>query len=284
MSVSSAVPGSTTAVRRRPLMVPFVLAVLVAAVGWLAPGVARAGAAPNGGPGTVADDPPITPGSGWQTFTFDGVNSFDFEGPFTFTSGTPAVVSVTDAFCRGDQFRVYDNAVPIGDTSPVPVDTACSPSVGNADAAFHDPAYSKGSFLVPAGPHSITIQAIVSPFGSGGAYLRVDACTVFGAGDLVGTAGNDVICGSAGPDRIAALDGDDLIFTFGGDDQIAAGGGNDTVYAGAGADRIAGDAGTDALDGQEGNDLISGGDGTDTAYGGDGTDTCVAETRLYCEA
>ncbi len=262
-------------------------ALFAAGLVFLPSGVAHAGPG-NGGQGAVQVDPPITPGAGWSStlatppaFFFGPTNSFNSEGPFTFSSATPAVVSVTDDFNQGDQFRVFDNSVVLGDTNPVPPGNGGE--VGPV-AAFSDPAYSHGSFLVGAGSHSITIQAIASPFGGGRGYIRVDVCTVFGSGDLTGTEGPDVICGSAGADRIAALGGDDLIFAFGGDDQIAAGAGNDTVYAGSGNDRIAGGDGDDLLDGQDGNDQIIGGAGTDTLYGGNGTDGCLqGETVRTCE-
>lgn len=253
-------------------------------------------ASSNGVVGPAGDDPPITPNSGWHMFSWPGGGQpFNVEGPFTFTSATPAVVSVTDAFCRGDAFRVYDNNVAIGDTSSVPIDTNCTqPAVVNADAAYSDTSFSHGSFLVPAGSHSITIQAIVNPqVNGGGGYLRVDACTVFGSGFLQGTASADVICGSAGADQVLGLAGDDLIFTFAGNDSIRGGDGNDRVYAGDGNDSIVGDAGNDRLDGQEGDDKIAGGLGNDTIFGGTGadstdagagTDACVAEIEVNCES
>ena len=273
---------------RRTPRLAVVSAVLAAGLAFLSPGMASAGPG-NGGQGLAQDDPPIAPGAGWfpttatpPAFFFGGVGSFNAEGPFTFASGAPAVVSVTDDFARGDRFRVFDNAVALGDTTAVPV--APGPEVGPV-AAYSDPAFSHESFLVAAGAHAITIQAIASPFGAGRGYVRVDVCTVFGSGDLTGTNGNDVICGSPGPDRIAALDGDDLVFTFGGDDQIAVGAGADTVYAGTGNDKLSGADGNDLLDAQDGNDQLVAGPGVDTLHGGNGLDACVeGESVFTCEA
>ena len=45
-------------------------------------------------------------------------------------------LSITDDFCSGDQFRIYDEGVPIGDTS-VPTISGCTSAVGPA-AAFDD--------------------------------------------------------------------------------------------------------------------------------------------------
>jgi hemolysin type calcium-binding protein len=90
-------------------------------------------------------------------------------------------------------------------------------------------------------------------------------CTITGAGNILGTAGNDVICGSPGTDRISALGGNDLIRAGAGDDFIDAGSGNDRIEAGAG------------------NDSVAGGNGVDQAIGGPGTDRCVNVETHDCE-
>jgi pimeloyl-ACP methyl ester carboxylesterase len=82
-------------------------------------------------------------------------------------------LNVTDDFCPGDQFRVYDFGAPIGDTPPVAISYSC-PELGPA-AASVNPAYSHRTFLLGPGNHSITIQTITNPFGGGRAYLRVDS-------------------------------------------------------------------------------------------------------------
>jgi hypothetical protein len=144
---------------------------------------AHAGVPDNaGGTGSGADDPPIAVDAGWwatidtpPAFFWGGPGQpFNDEGPFTFTSAGPVEVKVTDDFCKGDQFRIYDFGAPIGDTSAVPVGDC--PMVG-PDAAYADPAYSSGSFPLGPGDHSITIQAIVNPFDGGQGYIRVDSVT-----------------------------------------------------------------------------------------------------------
>ena len=97
-----------------------------------------------------------------------------------------------------------------------------------------------------------------------GHTVSVPACTKSGAGNIVGTPGNDVICGSAGPDNITAGGGNDLVFGRGGNDFITGGAGNDNIL------------------GEAGNDSITGGAGTDRADGGAGTDRCTAEVKLSC--
>jgi hypothetical protein len=125
-------------------------------------------------------DPEIEVDAGWSAttevppafFRFGEGPVFNEEGPFTFTSATPVTVRVTDDFCRGDQFRIFDFGVPIGDTSAVAIG-ACEEM--GPDAAFADPTYSSGSFPLGPGAHSLTIQVIVNPFGSGRGYIRVDS-------------------------------------------------------------------------------------------------------------
>ena len=96
---------------------------------------------------------------------------FAQDGPFEFTGA--GCLSVTDDFQKGDEFRIYDNNVAIGDTSDVAVDNT-GQEVG-PDAAYADATYSSGTFRLGSGSHSITIEAIASPFGGGRGYIRVDS-------------------------------------------------------------------------------------------------------------
>src|SRR5262249_27319822 len=92
--------------------------------------------------------------------------------PWTFTApAVGAIVLVTDAFTAGDRFQVFDFGSSLGLTS--------LPS-GSADCG-DDPVpclatagISKGSFALPSGNHSITINPVLS-LGGGSGYLRVDA-------------------------------------------------------------------------------------------------------------
>jgi Tol biopolymer transport system component len=123
-------------------------------------------------------------------------------------------------------------------------------------------------------------------------WSRLLPCTITGAGQILGTAGNDVICGSAGADSIVASGGDDVIYPGGGNDSVSAGGGNDIVFGDHGNDRIFGDAGNDTLFGDQeddqisggpGDDIASGSEGNDAVSGADGTDECYAESLRGCE-
>jgi len=123
---------------------------------------------------SAAGATPIAVGS-WQPFFFGATGSTATGSPFTFTSSGAALLTVTDAFCRGDRFTVSDGAASLGTTTLVAVDLACDTIVSNPDAALADPGYSSGRFVVGAGAHSIGIVASTSPFPGGGtAFLRYD--------------------------------------------------------------------------------------------------------------
>jgi hypothetical protein len=131
---------------------------------------------PSGGAPAATPKVPIGTGNGWTSttavppaffWTGTGVvfanDSFEFSGK--------SCLSVTDDFDIGDQFRVYLNGAPIGETS--------APGAGagveiGPDAAYADPDYSSGTFIIPVGTHSITIEVIANPFAGGRGYIRVD--------------------------------------------------------------------------------------------------------------
>jgi hypothetical protein len=117
-------------------------------------------------------------GGGWQSFTWSGCgNVLTTNGPFTFTNSSPVVLTVVDAFCRGDQFRVLDNGLLVGVTSLVTPDLTCANQIGDPDAALADPTYSRGTFKIQPGSHSINFQLVQNPFCTGSAFFRLDFCT-----------------------------------------------------------------------------------------------------------
>lgn len=130
----------------------------------------------------------ITVDSGWQSFiTGGGIDGASTAGPWVFTSTTVVKVTVTDAFCRGDEFRVYDRDVLLGDTSDVVSEFPdCPfelffPALARADAALADPAFSHGVFFVGPGTHAIEFEnkALWSETSTGtGAFFRADSVAV----------------------------------------------------------------------------------------------------------
>jgi len=151
----------------------FALAAVMAAAG-----ATSAGASPgaNGsGAGAASPDPPITVGSGWQTAVIFGLGEEDAEGPFTFLSWGPTKLTVTDAYECGDEYEALDSGVSLGKTSMVEINPPGCPYTSEPEEANASPYYSKGTFNLGAGAHSITIKSINAPFGGAGLYLRVDS-------------------------------------------------------------------------------------------------------------
>jgi hypothetical protein len=135
--------------------------------------------------GTCTENPPPPPPAAWTLFQWTGGDGATATGsPFAVSSAEsgPVVMSVTDAFCKGDTFTLSEGATTLGTTSTVPEAPTC-PSGGNPGdtsdpgTAFNDPGYSHGTFALTAGAHSIGIVAANSPFGGGGAYYSVDPMT-----------------------------------------------------------------------------------------------------------
>jgi Ca2+-binding RTX toxin-like protein len=225
----------------------------------------RNGASGTRSSATAQNTAPVPIGGGWIRFDF-GVRG-SVAGPFTFSSRTPVVLSVTDIACLGDRFDILDQGSVASVTSTPALAPECVPPFRTEEPrpAFYRGLYSAGMQLLRPGAHEITIRARTSPFGSGGAFLRVDACTRFltQPGRLAGTAGNDTLCGSPG---------NDVISGGAGNDRIAGGRGADLLRGALGADAIAGGRGSDLLTGQDGTDRLFGDVGTDLAAGGTGRD------------
>jgi hypothetical protein len=144
---------------------------------------------------------PITPGDGWHFFNFPALIGGAGDDCLTYASTGATVVTVTDAFCIGDEFHVYDNNALLGDTSSVlSEDPACS-NVTDPDAAIAA-GFSNGTFKIcAAGAHEIcvTVKELWNPLSGGGAFFRVDpaTCTVAEA-CAEGGAAADAACPTGG--------------------------------------------------------------------------------------
>jgi len=137
----------------------------------------------NGGVASAAPTVPITvpivPGPGWNFFTFPGVIGGAASDCFTYTSTGATAVTVTDAFCLGDEFNVYDNGVLLGNTSSVTSEAPACSGVSNPDLAILAN-YSHGTFKIcAAGAHEIciTVRDLWVLGGPGGAFLKVEDAT-----------------------------------------------------------------------------------------------------------
>ena len=111
----------------------------------------------------------------WTAFDAGPAGSFDAQGLFRFTSDTPVIVRVTDAFCRGDRYRVLDHGHRIGTTSLVPVDTTCSelPFASTGPQGWHAPGYSRIRLVLQPGFHRIRIRSMRSPFGPSTGFISI---------------------------------------------------------------------------------------------------------------
>ena len=104
-----------------------------------------------------------------------GNSAFAGAPPWTFIAGpSGADLTVVDAFLLGDRYEVFDGGVSLGLTSVPAPSGSCG---DNPVPCLADPGASKRTFTLGAGAHSITIKAVVFPFGSGAAYFRVTTGT-----------------------------------------------------------------------------------------------------------
>lgn len=102
--------------------------------------------------------------TGWKQFTTDGgIGGATAAGPYQFESTKLTKVTVTDSYCHGDVFSVFDNGVHIGDTSQIPEELNTCPTrfylsdIARADASMADPTFGDGVFYVGPGSHSLEL-------------------------------------------------------------------------------------------------------------------------------
>ncbi len=166
-----------------------ILAACVASLGLIMTlGIGAAQAASDSGVGVGTPHPAtdVAVDAGWQDFITLGIGIGSEKGPYNFTSTSVVKVTVTDAFCHGDEFGVYNNGTLLGNTSKVIPDVVCTfrlyfPAVARADAAILDPGYSQGTFFVAPGEHSLDFVNTMlwnSTAAGTGAYFRLDSVHV----------------------------------------------------------------------------------------------------------
>jgi PEP-CTERM motif len=116
-----------------------------------------------GGVGSTA-----TTCGGGCTATTSPVAEQTSTSPWTFTGA--ANMFVLDLFISTDRFEVFDNAVSLGLTSAPTAGGACG---GDIACAIADSKYSRASFILGGGSHSLTFVANLSPSGGGAAVFSV---------------------------------------------------------------------------------------------------------------
>ena len=82
---------------------------------------------------------------------------------------------MTDAFCRGDRYRILDHGHRLAMTRAVPVDTLCAqlPFASTGPEGWNDAGYSRVRVVLAPGRHRIRIRSLLSPFGSSTGFLRI---------------------------------------------------------------------------------------------------------------
>ncbi|HEY5011986.1 MAG TPA: hypothetical protein VIK61_04680 [Acidimicrobiia bacterium] len=114
--------------------------------------------------GCVVSGPPDL-SADWIAFDFPAAPSTAIT--FTVYGGsTTSTLEVTDEYCQGDQFEIWDNGKDLGPTSYA-IDSQCNgPNTGDAQTAFTDGGWSAGTFTLPAGTQSVSIQVKTNVTGS----------------------------------------------------------------------------------------------------------------------
>lgn len=116
----------------------------------------------------------LVPNAGYYAFNFD-VSGISVPTAFYFHIDRKALLSVFDCFCAGDFFAVYDGGVIINETS-APSITNCYLFSADPNVCFFDSekSWSTATSSLNVGFHNITLLPLVTPYGKGTAFLRVD--------------------------------------------------------------------------------------------------------------
>ncbi|MEO8096202.1 MAG: PEP-CTERM sorting domain-containing protein [Acidobacteriota bacterium] len=104
---------------------------------------------------------PVVTCGGSCTGTTSPVAEQTSSPPWTFSG--PATIFVVDLFLSTDRFEVFDNAISLGLTSVAVAGGACG---GDIACSIADARYSRGSFGVGAGAHSLTINFLSGQSGA----------------------------------------------------------------------------------------------------------------------
>jgi hypothetical protein len=113
---------------------------------------------------------------GFYAFSYGPSHTFSYQN-FLVKLRQPVWLTVTDCYCPGDRFQVFDNGKPIMVTTECPLVTpSCDVSYeDNAWSCLNNPDFCKGVVLLDAGHHNLTIATINSEVGGGAAFIRMDS-------------------------------------------------------------------------------------------------------------
>lgn len=119
--------------------------------------------------------------AGWYSFAYGKANSIAYR-TFGVVNSQVVIFYITSCFCLGNAFSVYDNGQPILTTSNQNLTPSCTNRTVTPGDCASWPSMSSGSALLLPGRHNLTIVPIVSPYGGGTGFIRVDtACPVPGS-------------------------------------------------------------------------------------------------------
>lgn len=112
---------------------------------------------------------------GFYQFAFGNAETFGF-ARFNFELHHYSLFTLTDGFCEGDTFLIWDHGIPL--FTPT---SACPPvSAGTCDfyqpvpsLAIDDGQHCNGNIVLPPGAHNITIEVLNSPFTGGSAFAML---------------------------------------------------------------------------------------------------------------
>lgn len=112
---------------------------------------------------------------GFYAFSFGASHTYAFQN-FVMKLKKPVWLSVTDCYCPGDSFQVFDFGKPILVTTMCPEQTpSCEMAYeDNAWTCLDDMNFCKGVVLLDTGHHNLTIASINSASNGGAAFLRLD--------------------------------------------------------------------------------------------------------------
>jgi hypothetical protein len=113
----------------------------------------------------------LSKGPTWRNATILQAGQKSLES-FSFTTSDMATLEVTDYQCAGDSFEVYNNDVLFFSTNTVPNDNCLNPQP-DIEAAWANPAFSKGSRLLEPGTYSFSIRMSSFAYTQGKVGIRV---------------------------------------------------------------------------------------------------------------
>lgn len=95
--------------------------------------------------------------------------------PWTYTGS--ANLLVLDLFLSGDQYEVFDNGISLGQTSTPGSELQCGlPALADIACSISTPNFSRGTYLLGSGSHSITINYVkTTSVAHSGAALQLTA-------------------------------------------------------------------------------------------------------------